>query len=239
MIFYHGTPIGGTKDDARMFLKGKSALVSYAHPDQLAIVQDACVSYVIDNGAFSIWRRGGKLNPDAFYKWLEPIANHHGYNYCFIPDVIDGSEEVNNRLIDEFPRELCGVPIWHLNESLEKLEYLSAEWQTVAFGSAGNYANIGDVKWWSRIAEAMETVCDGGKPRCGIHGLRMAAPDCFTQIPFESVDSTNCAQNAAATATKHQLPETWMGAEYIWWKLLGHTPATHWSKCSSIQRSLL
>ena len=235
MIFYHGTPIGGTREDARKFLKGKSALVSYAHPAQLPIVQDVCDSYVIDNGAFSIWRKGGKLNPHEFYKWLEPITHHHGYNFCLIPDVIDGSEKVNNKLIDEFPKEFSGVPIWHLNESLGKLEYLSAEWHTVAFGSAGNYADIGDAKWWARIAEAMEVICDDGTPRCHIHGLRMAAPACFTQIPFASVDSTNCAQNAVVTAKCNRLPETWMGAEFIWWRLSGYQPATEWSGCARIQ----
>ena len=53
------------------------------------------------------------------------------------PDVIDGDEASNDELLLAWPKELRGVPVWHLHESLERLQRLASEWPTVAFGSSG------------------------------------------------------------------------------------------------------
>jgi len=230
MIMYHGAPCGGTREDARIFFTGRHGLVSFAHPGQLDIVQDYCASYILDNGAFSIWRKGGKLNVPAFYDWVRENSHRSNFDFFFIPDVIDGEESVNDGLIENTPDDLveCAVPIWHLNESLKKLYRLSKQWPVIAFGSSGNYANPGTPRWWMRINEAMEQVCDYGYPRCGLHGLRMMNPEIFTRIPFSSVDSTNATQNAAAQAKSLSLPETWQGATVIAWRLEAHTSPKGW-----------
>jgi hypothetical protein len=54
LIHYHGTPIGGSRDDAARFLIGRHALVSFAHQGDMAVVADACQSFILDNGAFSV-----------------------------------------------------------------------------------------------------------------------------------------------------------------------------------------
>lgn len=228
MILYHGTPISGTRDDARKFLQGRHALVSFAHPDQLDIVKEACETFILDNGAFSIWRKGGKLNVTEYLRWVELHSQHYRLNYAFIPDIIDGKEADNDALISEWPDDLPGVPIWHLDESLEKLERLSHEWHTIAFGSSGNYANPGSSSWWQRMAEAMPRVCDNGKPRCKLHGLRMMNPSIFTHIPFTSVDSTNASQNGNREARQLALPESWQGSTVIAWRLEQHHSPDTW-----------
>ena len=228
-ILYHGTPITGSRDDARQFLQDRHALVSFAHPDQLDIVKAVCLTYILDNGAFSIWRKGGKLNVPEYVDWAYRNSRNHNFNYAFIPDIIDGKEADNDALIAEWSQyEIPGVPIWHLDESLEKLERLSTEWHTIAFGSSGSYANPGTTKWWQRMAEAMPVVCDNGKPRCKLHGLRMMNPSIFTHIPFTSVDSTNASQNGNREARQLALPESWMGSTVIAWRLEQHASPDTW-----------
>lgn len=58
MIAYHGTPIGGTRQDGARFLAGRHALVPFPRQDDMGIVADVCQSFVFDNGAFSVWKKG-------------------------------------------------------------------------------------------------------------------------------------------------------------------------------------
>ena len=229
-ILYHGTPVSGTRDDARQFLTGRHGLVSFFRPDHLEIVKDACLTYVLDNGAFSYWRNGGKLNVPDFIKWATEHSQHHAFNYAFIPDIIDGKEEHNDGLIALWENEVDvpGCPIWHLDESLDKLERLSHEWPTIAFGSSGSFASPGNQKWWARMAEAMPVICDGGKPRCRLHGLRIMNPSIYKRLPLHSVDSTNASQNGTREANQLGLPEAWQGSTVIAWRLEQHHSPDTW-----------
>tara|TARA_R110001632_G_scaffold215943_1_gene343272 strand:+ start:506 stop:700 length:195 start_codon:yes stop_codon:yes gene_type:complete len=58
-----------------------------------------------------------------------------------MPDVIDGGEKENDKLLKEWPKELkgCGVPVWHMNESDERFIRLCSEYDRVAIGSCGEY----------------------------------------------------------------------------------------------------
>lgn len=44
MIHYHGTPVGGSRQDVARFLMGRHACVAFARPDDLAVVMDVCDS---------------------------------------------------------------------------------------------------------------------------------------------------------------------------------------------------
>jgi hypothetical protein len=68
MIHYHGTPIGGARQDAARFLAGRHALVPFPRQDDMGIVAEACQSFVFDNGAFSAWKRGLQLDFDGYLK---------------------------------------------------------------------------------------------------------------------------------------------------------------------------
>jgi hypothetical protein len=45
---------------------------------------------------------------------------------------------------------------------------------------------------------AMGAVCDKGRPRCKLHGLRMLDPAIFSQLPLSSADSTNASVNSGS-----------------------------------------
>lgn len=58
MIHYHGTPAGGTRDDAARFLRGRHALVPWVRDEDIGTVAEVCQSFMLDNGAFSAWKSG-------------------------------------------------------------------------------------------------------------------------------------------------------------------------------------
>jgi hypothetical protein len=89
------------------------------------------------------------------------------------------------------------VPVWHMHESIERLQRLCRQNHRVALGSSGQWATPGTDDWWSRIGEAMDAICDEhGRPLCKLHGLRMLNPTVFSHLPLSSADSCNCGRNA-------------------------------------------
>jgi hypothetical protein len=199
MIHYHGSPISGKESDALHFYRGRHGLVSFANPGQIAVIADVCQSFVLDNGAFSVWRKGGSLDVDGYIQFVELWHKHPGFDWAIIPDVIEGTEGENDQLIANWPRKMNGVPVWHLHESIERLVRLCRDFATVAFGSSGMYGNPGSSLWWVRMHEAFFAICDEqGRPPCKIHGLRMLDPEIFTRLPFASADSCNAAINAGS-----------------------------------------
>lgn len=201
MIHYHGTPVSGNSQDAARFLAGRHALVPFTYKDNLAIVADVCQSFVFDNGAFSVWKSGKVLDVAGYINWVEDWYKHPAFDWALIPDVIDGDEQANDRLLEAWPKHLknCGVPVWHLHESIERLQSLARNWRIVALGSSGDFSQPGTNVWWQRIRLALASICDEqGRPPCKLHGLRMLDPQIFTQLPLSSADSTNAAVNAGS-----------------------------------------
>lgn len=203
MIHYHGTPIGGTRQDAARFLVGRHALIPFGRQDDIGPVLDNCQSFVLDNGAFSHWKQGkGAIDFDAYWQWVHSLYQHPGFDWALIPDIIDGSESDNQDWVNKWVRiggKAKGVPVWHMHESFEWLEYLVNNFQTVALGSSGDYKSPGTEKWWHRMTDAMQIICDKhGKPKCKLHGLRMLNPKIFTHLPLSSADSTNAAVNCGS-----------------------------------------
>lgn len=195
MIPYHGLPMTPAAAAARI-IKGRHAFVSFAHLEQLLLAVEICQSFAVDNGAFPAWKSGKKINWQEFYAFCTDMKHIPNCDWAVIPDVIDGDEAENDALITEWPHGTFGVPVWHLHESLERLERLVNEWPRIAIGSSGEYAVIGNQKWWMRMAEVMRIVCDDkGRPITKLHGLRMLNPEVFSRFPFSSADSTNIARN--------------------------------------------
>ena len=134
---------------------------------------------------------------DGYIDWCEEWCQHPGFDWAIIPDVIDGSEAENDAMIAGWPRSIAGVPVWHMHESLDRLECLCRDWRRIAIGSSGAWPTPGRRGWWNRMIEVMGVVCDEeGRPRTRLHGLRMLSTEIFPKLPFASADSTNVAQNS-------------------------------------------
>ena len=213
MIKYHGTPIT-PKEVFYLAMKGRNSLVSFAEQRDLKKSLEVCEKIILDNGAFTTWNniKKGKIADidwnkhwGSYYDWVrEHINNIENY---FIPDVIDGSEEENDELIVKFfkkfrqnigvnPMNSKAIPIWHVNESIDRLIRLSEAFNYIAFGSAGEYGTLGTKKWHKKMNLAMKAICNkDGVPKVKIHMLRCLDPKIFLHYPFYSGDSTNLAQN--------------------------------------------
>lgn len=234
MIHYHGSPLGPSIEAAK-FMSGRHAMVSYAAPQELPIVADVCQSFVLDNGAFSIWRKGGKLDVPGYIRFCETWLQHPACEWALIPDVIDGDESDNDRLVRDWPHEWRhqGVPIWHLHEGLDRIKaILWAGWPRIALGSSGTYRTPGTPAWWNRMAEAMEVLCDSqGRPLAKIHGLRMLDTDIFTRLPLASADSTNAVVNSGSLSRfgMYKPPSAAVRAEVIAGRIEAHQSPATWA----------
>lgn len=197
MVHFHGGPITPISAAITTWQR-RHACISFAYPEQMALACEVAQSVMADCGAFTKWKQGaGCVDVAEYLVWIERWRFHPAFDFCLIPDVIDGDEEENSKLVEQWPLENhISVPVWHLHESLDRLGWLVDEWPRVAFGSSGEFAQIGTKRWWGRMAEAMTVACDSeGRPKTKLHGLRMLNPTIFSQFPFSSCDSTNVARN--------------------------------------------
>jgi hypothetical protein len=196
MTIYHGSPFSDLRIAAEVY-RGRHALISHARPAQLELAAEVGSSFGLDSGAFSAWRAGLPIRDwSAYYRFVERWKNHPGCSLVLIPDVIEAPEEANDALIDEWPFLDCGVPIWHLHESLDRLLRLSRSFIRIALGSSGRYRTPGSLLWWDRMFQVMELLCDEqGYPTVKLHGLRMLAPDILEHLPLASADSTTVCRN--------------------------------------------
>lgn len=198
MIHYHGLPITPATAAVEA-IGGGHAFISFAsYRLQASVALEYAQSFALDNGAFSAWTKGEPIKDwREFYDWVKTLMNHPGFDFAVIPDVIDGGEEDNDRLLGEWPfAKHIGAPVWHMHESFDRLARLATGWPRICIGSSGEYARVGDERWWGRMGTAMNVICDfNGQPICKVHGLRMLNPKVFSRLPLSSADSTNIGRN--------------------------------------------
>lgn len=134
---------------AEVAVRAGHAFVSYAHPEQMGLAVAMSQSFAIDNGAFSAWRAGCPITDwSGYYEFAARAKWQPACDFAVIPDVIDGSELENDRLVQEWPLpKWFGAPVWHLHESFERLERLLECWPRICLGSSGEFARIGTPQW--------------------------------------------------------------------------------------------
>jgi transcriptional regulator with XRE-family HTH domain len=206
VIHYHGTPIWGNCGDVhRIAVTGAGAFVSYARPDQIRQSFEYASKVGIDNGAFSAWKRGLKIDWLEFYRWLMAYYFHEKLEFFVVPDVVEGGEADNDDLIRKLPLMFRdkAAPVWHLHESIDRLVELCSEWPRVCFGSSGQYAVIRTKEWHQRMEEAFEAIYFRNNFETKIHGLRMLDGRVLGNYPLASADSTNLACNVPKTEVKY------------------------------------
>jgi hypothetical protein len=241
MIHYHGGPITPLSV-AHAVWKRRHAFVSFERPEQVAFAAELCQSFAIDNGAFSVWRRGATLDVKGYVEFVKEWERHPGFDWALIPDVIDGSEADNDFMFAVYSQAggdlLRSVPVWHLHESYERLARLCRQWPRVALGSSGEFAEVGTPQWWQRMGGAFDFICDeDGRPPCKLHGLRMLNPTIFSQLPLASADSTNVGQNHGRERKRYALSAA-MGALAIVDRIEEHAAAPRWTRTYGTQMNM-
>lgn len=194
MIHYHGGPITPETCAYRVW-RGRHAFVSFGRPDQIELAASVCQSFGLDNGAFTFWKQGSAPDWDGYYGWCGKWLAHPACDWAVIPDVIEGAENENDALISAWPFGHRGVPVWHLNESPERLQRLAGEWPRVALGSAAEWDVSAPSKCLERLYDVLPVICRAGQPITKLHGLRMLSHHIITAMPLASADSTNVARN--------------------------------------------
>jgi hypothetical protein len=192
MMHYHGTPI--TPRSVLYELAGRNFCVSFAEPRDVEICHRIGQSVMLDSGAFTVWRTGGhEVDWDKWREWVEPWL-HYRTTWAVLPDVIDGDEEDNEKLLRKFGTLTGGVPVWHLHETLARLTGLVWRFGRVCFGSSGAYSAIGTDAWRRRVSDAFDAIVEPSGRVPWVHMLRGMAL-AGTEFPFASVDSTDIARN--------------------------------------------
>lgn len=197
MKHYHGGPITPASCAMKVWKNG-FAFVSWAHTSQLHLALDISQGVGIDNGAFTFWKSARKTCWDDYYDFVRGIKNHPRFDFCIIPDVIDGGEAENDKLLKDWPADLhsFGVPVWHMNESDDRFIRLCKEYDRVAIGSCGEYDVTKARACVSKLKDVVRHVVDdNGYPITKLHMLRGLNKNIFKHIPFASADSTNIARN--------------------------------------------
>lgn len=196
MIHYHGTPITPESCALRV-LPGRHAFVPWSDYRNAELVAAVCQSFALDNGAFSAWTKGEPITDWApFYEWSGHWLTHPACDWAVIPDVIGGTEAENDALVDEWPHgPWNGVPVWHLNESIDRLVRLAKDWPRVALGSCAEFDVKKPKACIARLYDAIDPISVDGRPKVKLHGLRMLNPYIVTRVPLASADSTNVAIN--------------------------------------------
>lgn len=239
MIHYHGLPMTPAADMLRS-MRGRHAMVSFEDSRQVEEAAEVCQSIALDNGAFSAWTQKKPYDFDGYYEWCGKWLKHPAVDWAIIPDIIDGDEEANEKLVSQWPfGKALGVPVWHLHEGLARLKWLTEQslWPRVALGSSGQYATPGNEAWWTRMAQAMRVACNtDGMPYAKLHGLRMLDPVIFSHLPLSSADSCNVARNIGidmAWNGPYAPKSKAMRALILMDRIESHASAARWSKSSS------
>jgi hypothetical protein len=234
MIFYHGTPIGGSRQDAARFLQAKHALVPFFRQDDMAVVAEVCQSFILDNSAYSIWKTGGDMDYSGYIEWVEKWHKHPGFDWAIIPDDIKGDHYLNDELAAMWPMHIKGVPVYHLHDPFDRLVRLSKEYERVAIGGSEVYPNLNSPAWQMRMHDLFDYICDNdGVPPCKLHGLRMLNPDVFKRFPLSSADSCNAGRNNHKS--KYPQPTAAQRATFIANQIEAHNSAPVWTRSSQIK----
>jgi hypothetical protein len=209
VIHYHGTPI--SPREVLYQLAGRHFCVSFADPRDVNVCHQIGQSVMLDNGAYTTWRQGHRMDWDAWAAWVEPWLDYPT-TWCVLPDSIDGGVEENDRLLS-YSWDSPGAPVWHLHEPLNRLLRLADGYGRICFGSSERYAVIGSDDWHRRVTHAFDELSRRHQRLPWVHMLRGMSLS-GSRYPFASVDSTDVGRNHNRDGnTARALADRWDGLQ--------------------------
>lgn len=205
-LHYHGTPI--TPLSAIMQCRGACFCVSFMAPQQIELSHRIGQSVMLDNGAYSAWRRNIAIDWDHYITWASPWLDYPT-TWAVIPDSITGTEQENDLILSSrnWDRRQW-APVWHLHESIDRLLHLCTSWDKICFGSSGQYSEAGSRQWHIRITDAFNCLQEAGSKMPWIHMLR-GMKFSGSIYPFASVDSTDVGRNHNRKHNPGEMVKDW------------------------------
>ena len=190
MLHYHGTPF--TPKETWHRLGGKHFCVSFGDPRDADRAMQYGQSVMWDNGAFIYFTQGRDPDWNKYYAFLDGKLGHP--HWAVVPDVIDGTPAENYALAKEWPhRKDLACVVWHMAEPLGQIDRLmDMGFGKLAFGSSGQYWQVGSDIWARRCDEAWNHLAKNGLP--WVHMMRGLSL-CGDIWPFASADSATVARN--------------------------------------------
>lgn len=178
---YHGTPM--TPRAALRAMAGRSFCVSFARPDDIAVVDEIAEEAMGDCGSFTFWMKARKVGNEAceadrdwtpYYAWaarwfLKPKR------FAIVPDAIAMPSQINDALINQWPHgKVHAAPVYHMDEPISRLaRLLDQGWNRVCIGwvAASKSDNkVGSDAYMRRLDEIDTEI--GGMPWEETHMLR-------------------------------------------------------------------
>jgi hypothetical protein len=190
-------------------LAGRHFCVSHYRPDQVARVHEQAQSVMLDNGAFSHFRKDQpKFEWSDYYAWCDTWLDYPT-TWAVIPDVIKAGSQEQDALIREWPHGHRGAPVWHMDEPIDRMLRLLDEWPRVCIGSTEEYWRIKSPAWSRQMDATWDAISARHQKTPWVHMLRgmqlSSGP-----YPFASVDSTDIAQNHnRAQNTPRKMADRW------------------------------
>lgn len=102
MIRFHGGPITPATAAIEAWRDG-AAFISFANQQQIELAFEYAALVALDNGAFSLWGKGQRIDVEAYLAFVKKWMRHPAFAWAVIPDVIDGTEAENIKLIQDWP----------------------------------------------------------------------------------------------------------------------------------------
>lgn len=206
-VAYHGTPI-----TPRLVLEAMGArdyCVSYFRPDDVEWIDANARSWFADNGVFSFWmtalKTGGEVVMtreylDGYYAFVRrwALEGSGACKWAVIPDPIGTGTQELDALLREWPADLAdhGVPVWHLDEPIDRALTLLDRYGRCCFGATGEYRVILSDAFCERMDEVFDAIQAHFNRIPPIHffrGLQLLKPEC--PWPIATADSTDRARN--------------------------------------------
>ena len=107
VIHYHGADINPIP--ALYEMAGRHFCVSFLYPSHVARVHSIGQSVMLDNGAFTAWRKGTKIDWNKYYVWADKWLDCPT-TWAVIPDVVEGGANEQDELIKQWPHSHKGAP---------------------------------------------------------------------------------------------------------------------------------
>lgn len=143
----------------------------------------------------------------AYYRWLS--ARLYRGRWAVIPDSPGAPSQINDALLADWPYgpEL-GVPVWHMNQPLQRLGRLCERYPLVALGWIGHPKKepVGCDAYRDRMEEVDEFFGNRWHPTHMLRGIAVAF-----DYPFVKADATSAAQNGHRYDDRLDFGDPWRG----------------------------
>lgn len=167
---------------------------------------------LIDNGAFTFHRKGGKLDIDEFINWIN--ENDEYFDYVIALDDIPGVwgtrrtvEQLATAVVNTYnnylymrervksPSKL--LPVFHMGESFDWLRKYLEEFDDLEYMCISGNKELSRESRQAWYTQCFDVIKHSSKPNIKIHCLGSGTISDIEKFPFCSMDSTSYLQGSA------------------------------------------